>query len=132
MTLRIAGYAALFDRADGLRDTIRPGAFRRTLAERRAPFPLYWQHRPDQRIGWVENAGEDERGLRIVAQIDNPDGRAAKLLRERAVNAEPPLVPRGEERGAEEVLCWTDRIRADVLLAASRSASCAGRVRWRL
>ena len=84
--LRIAGYAALFDRADGVRDTIRPGAFRRTLAERRAPVPLYWQHRPDQRIGWVETAGEDERGLRIVAQIDNPGGRAAKLLRERAVN----------------------------------------------
>ncbi|MDG5748250.1 HK97 family phage prohead protease [Qipengyuania sp. XHP0207] len=90
MTLRIAGYAALFDRADGVRDTIRPGAFRRTLAERQSsrlgPYPLYWQHRPDQRIGWVETAGEDERGLRIVASIDNPDGRAAKLLRERAVN----------------------------------------------
>lgn len=84
--LRIAGYAALFDKADGARDTIRPGAFTRTLAERRGPYPLYWQHRPDQRIGWVETAGEDARGLRIIAQIDNPDGRAAKLLRERAVN----------------------------------------------
>jgi hypothetical protein len=86
MSLRIAGYAALFDRADGARDTIRPGAFSRTLAERRGPYPLYWQHRPDQRIGWVEAAGEDARGLRIIAQVDNPDGRAAKLLRERAVN----------------------------------------------
>ena len=84
--LRIAGYAALFDRADGARDTIRRGAFTRTLAETREPFPLYWQHRPDQRIGWVETAGEDERGLRVVASIDNPQGRAAKLLRERAVN----------------------------------------------
>ena len=84
--LRIAGYAALFDRADAARDTIRPGAFARTLAEKRGPFPLYWQHRPDQRIGWVETVGEDERGLRVVASIDNPQGRAAKLLRERAVN----------------------------------------------
>ncbi|QYJ08643.1 HK97 family phage prohead protease [Qipengyuania flava] len=84
--MRIAGYAALFDRADGARDTIRPGAFSRTLSERRGPYPLYWQHRPDQRIGWVETAGEDARGLRIIAQIDNPDGRAAKLLRARAVN----------------------------------------------
>ena len=84
--LRIAGYAALFDRADGARDTIRRGAFARTLAETRGPFPLFWQHRPDQRIGWVETAGEDERGLRVVASIDNPQGRAAKLLRERAVN----------------------------------------------
>ena len=85
-TLRIAGYAALFDRADASRDTIRLGAFRRTLAERRAPFPLYWQHRPDQRIGWVETAGEDARGLRIIASIDNPESRAAKLLRTRAVD----------------------------------------------
>ena len=86
MTLRIAGYAALFDREDGGRDTIRPGAFARTLAERRDPLPLYWQHRPDQRIGWVETVGEDAQGLRIIATIDNPDGRAAKLLRERAVS----------------------------------------------
>ena len=90
MTLRIAGYAALFDKPDAARDTILPGAFANTLADRRAnrlgPFPLYWQHRPEQRIGWVETAGEDERGLRIIARIDNPDGRAAKLLRERAVS----------------------------------------------
>lgn len=86
MSLRIAGYAALFDRPDGARDTIRPGAFARTLAERREPYPLYWQHRPEQRIGWVETAGEDARGLRIIASIDNPQGRAATLLRQRAVS----------------------------------------------
>jgi hypothetical protein len=49
-----AGYAALFGRRDAGRDAIRPGAFARTLAERREPLPLFWQHRPDQRIGWVE------------------------------------------------------------------------------
>ena len=85
-TLRIAGYAALFEKPDAARDTIRPGAFARTLRERRGPFPLFWQHKPDQRIGWVETVGEDARGLRIVASIDNPQGRAGKLLRERAVN----------------------------------------------
>ena len=84
--LRIAGYAGLFDRPDGAHDTILPGAFARTLAERQERYPLYWQHRPDRRIGWVETAGEDARGLRIIAQIDNPDGRAARLLRERAVS----------------------------------------------
>jgi hypothetical protein len=86
MSLRIAGYAALFDHPDGARDTIRPGAFARSLSEARGPYPLYWQHKPDQRIGWVETAGEDARGLRIVASIDNPAGRAAKLLRQRAVD----------------------------------------------
>ena len=83
---RIAGYAALFDRADGARDIIRRGAFRRSLAERRAPLPLYWQHRPDQRVGWVEQVGEDARGLRVIGRLDNPDSRAAQMLRERAVN----------------------------------------------
>ena len=84
--LRIAGYAALFDKPDGARDTIRAGAFARSLAEKRGLFPLYWQHRPDMRIGWVETVGEDARGLRIIARIDNPDGRAAKMLRDRAVD----------------------------------------------
>lgn len=84
--LRIAGYAALFDRADGARDTVRRGAFRRTLTERATPLPLYWQHSPAQRIGWVETAGEDTRGLRIVATIDDPACRAARLLRSRAVD----------------------------------------------
>jgi HK97 family phage prohead protease len=83
--VRFAGYAALFDRRDSGRDTIRRGAFARTLAERaggrRGPLPLYWQHRPDQRIGWIEQAEEDQRGLRVVAQIDNPDGNAAVALK---------------------------------------------------
>ena len=85
-SLRIAGYAALFGIADGARDTIRPGAFRRTLLERRNPLPLYWQHRPDRRIGWVENVSEDQRGLRVVARIDNTQRRAATLLMQRAVD----------------------------------------------
>ncbi len=78
--LRFAGYAALFDIADAGRDTIRRGAFARTLAERRAPLPLYWQHRPDQPIGVIEQVAEDARGLKVVARIDRPASRAAQLL----------------------------------------------------
>ena len=84
-TLRFAGYAALFDRRDAGRDTIRPGAFARTRAERRieqrGPLPLFWQHQPEQRIGWIEQASEDARGLRVVASIDNPAGGAAAALK---------------------------------------------------
>lgn len=84
--VRFAGYAALFDRRDAGRDTIRRGAFARTLRERRGgPLPLYWQHRPDQRIGWVEQAEEDLRGLRVVARIEDPGfgpaGGAASALK---------------------------------------------------
>ena len=84
--MRIAGYAALFDRPDGARDTIRPGAFAATLARRGGPLPLYWQHRPDRRIGWVERIAEDARGLRVIAALDRGDSRAAMLLRARAVD----------------------------------------------
>jgi uncharacterized protein len=84
--LRFAGYAALFDRADAACDTIRPGAFARTLAERQEPLPLFWQHRPDQRIGWVERIAEDARGLRVIAAIDNPNGRAGEMLRTHTVS----------------------------------------------
>lgn len=80
MSLRFAGYAALFGRRDAGRDAIRPGAFARTLAARRDPLPLFWQHRAEQRIGWVEHIAEDARGLRVVAAIDNPDGGAGLAL----------------------------------------------------
>ena len=83
--LRFAGYAALFGRRDAGRDVIRPGAFARTLAARTAPLPLFWQHRPDLRIGWVEHLAEDRRGLRVVARIDNPAGSAAAALQRGAV-----------------------------------------------
>lgn len=85
MTLRFAGYAALFGRPDAGHDTIRPGAFARTLADRPDPLPLYWQHRPQQRIGWVETVAEDDRGLRVVASVDNPDGAAGLALKRGAV-----------------------------------------------
>ena len=78
--IRFAGYAALFDIPDADRDTIRPGAFAQTLTARATPFPLLWQHRPDQRIGEVESISEDARGLKVVARIDAPESRAAASL----------------------------------------------------
>ena len=80
--MRFAGYAALFGKRDAGRDVIHKGAFLRTLAERREPIPLFWQHRPEMRIGWVESIAEDGRGLRVVASIDNPGGGAAAALRQ--------------------------------------------------
>lgn len=84
--MRFAGYAAIFNKVDGGRDTILRGAFARTLADRRDPLPLYWQHRPDMRIGWIESVAEDGRGLRVIARIDNPQGRAGDLLARRAID----------------------------------------------
>lgn len=83
---RLAGYAALFGVPDGARDVIVPGAFTRTLAARREPLPLLWQHRPEQRIGTVELVEEDAKGLRVVARLDNPQSRAVAALLARQVN----------------------------------------------
>lgn len=83
--VRFAGYAALFDVPDAARDTIRPGAFARTLAERDTPLPLLWQHAGEP-IGVVERAAEDGKGLRVIARLDRLDHRAVHLLLERAVS----------------------------------------------
>lgn len=85
-SMRLAGYAALFDVADAARDIILPGAFVRSLAERREPLPLLWQHRPGQVIGTVEMASEDSKGLRVIARIDSLTSRAAAALRTRSVS----------------------------------------------
>lgn len=84
--MRFAGYAALFDRRDAGKDTIRQGAFARTLAERRAPVPLYWQHDSARRVGWVERIAEDGRGLRVVARLDRPEGAAGLAVARGAVS----------------------------------------------
>lgn len=86
MSLRFAGYAALFGKRDAGRDVIQPGAFARTLAERHDPIPLFWQHRADLRVGWVETAAEDARGLRVIASLDNPDGAAGLALQRGTVS----------------------------------------------
>lgn len=84
--IRFAGYAALFDIPDADRDVIRRGAFQRSLRSREAQLPLLWQHRPDQPIGQIVTISEDQRGLRVIAQIDRPDSRAATMLRDREVS----------------------------------------------
>lgn len=81
MTVRLAGYAALFDRVDRGGDIVRRGAFLRSLAEARPTLPLLWQHRPDRPIGRVTLAQEDRRGLRVIAMLDDASDAAIAALR---------------------------------------------------
>jgi HK97 family phage prohead protease len=86
---RFAGYAAIFGKRDSGGDTILPGAFASTLANRAAngaSLPLYWQHRPDQQIGWIDMAQEDAHGLRVTATITDPVSTAAQALKTGAVD----------------------------------------------
>ncbi len=75
--MRIAGYAAVFDRVDRAGDVIRRGAFADAGA-----VPLLMQHRGCA-VGTVLAIGEDARGLRVEARVD--DAKAARLVRARAL-----------------------------------------------
>lgn len=69
--MRFAGYAAIFDTPDRGGDIVRRGAFARAA---KAGLPLLWQHDRARRIGFVERLVEDERGLRVFAQLDDGAG----------------------------------------------------------
>lgn len=78
MTVRFAGYAAVFDRVDRGGDVVRSGAFGTPAA-----VPLLWQH-GGAPVGVVETLAEDSRGLRVIARVDDP--RLAGLVRAGAVD----------------------------------------------
>lgn len=77
MSVRFAGYAAVFDRADRGGDVVRPGAFGPV-----GPVPLLWQHKGAP-VGVIEAIGEDARGLRVIGRVEDP--RLAALVAEGAV-----------------------------------------------
>jgi len=81
VTIRFAGYAAIFDRPDRGGDIIRKGAFEAGLGQGET-IPLLWQHKPDAVIGHVQHLSEDRRGLRVIAELGEGEDarRAAKLV----------------------------------------------------
>jgi HK97 family phage prohead protease len=68
MSVRFAGYAAVFDAPDRGGDVVRAGAF----GARVRRVPLLWQHRGVP-VGVIEAIGEDARGLRVTGRIDAPE-----------------------------------------------------------
>ena len=77
MSVRFAGYAAVFDRPDGGGDIIRKGAFLESL-KRAGEVPLLWQHKAGQMLGRIEHLSEDKRGLRVIARVE--DGAVGAML----------------------------------------------------
>ena len=78
VSVRFAGYAAVFDAPDRGGDVVRRGAFA-------APgrVPLLWQH-AGAPVGEIEALGEDSRGLRVIGRVE--DARLAGLVAAGAVN----------------------------------------------
>lgn len=77
MSVRFAGYAAVFDRPDRGGDVVRAGAFGTPR-----PVPLLWQHHGAP-VGVIEAIAEDAKGLRVIGRID--DAVLAARVRDGAV-----------------------------------------------
>lgn len=87
-----SGYGSVFHNEDSYGDVVRPGAFKKSLAEwakkDRLP-PMLWQHDRREPIGVFTKMVEDEKGLFVEGRLlidDIPQARAAyALLKEKAL-----------------------------------------------
>lgn len=86
-TGRIVAYASVFDNVDSYGDVMRHGAFADTLKEWKdsgKTIPLLYGHNfadPFMNIGGVVEANEDDRGLKITADLDLDNPTAAQVHR---------------------------------------------------
>ncbi|AYN56823.1 capsid maturation protease [Arthrobacter phage Andrew] len=88
-------YASVFGNIDSYGDVVQPGAFADTLQEWKDSgnnLPVLFGHNmsdPEYNIGHVVSAVEDEKGLRVTAQLDleTPKGLATyRLLKGRRIS----------------------------------------------
>lgn len=75
----IKGYLSVFNNIDSQNDRVRPGAFKKTIADgiqrksnkgKKYLWPLLWMHDPEKPIGGFIDAVEDKTGLLVTAQLD--------------------------------------------------------------
>lgn len=74
-------YASVFGNIDKSGDIIAPGAFTRTLAAWQAKgraVPVLWQHDAYDPIGVTTSITEDDKGLRVTAQLLVDDVQRAR------------------------------------------------------
>ena len=86
---RFSGYASVFNRIDAGGDMVMPGAFAQSLARRRSPVRLLFQHDPREPVGRWESIGEDSFGLfvsgRLVPGVPRADA-LKRLIENRALD----------------------------------------------
>lgn len=92
---QFSAYAAVFGNVDSYGDVITPGAFADNLKawkDSGNPIPLLFGHNlsdPDFNLGHVTEAVEDDKGLRVTAQLDLDNPKALqtyRMLKGRRVN----------------------------------------------
>ncbi len=84
-----SGYASVWNEPDSYGDTIKPGAYRKTLSKRSGGPSMFWNHDPNQPIGVWTSIVEDARGLKVEGKlvVETVKGaEALALLKAGAVN----------------------------------------------
>lgn len=69
MSMKITGYASLFNRPDLAGDEIVPGAFAKTLAARRDAVAMLYQHDATRPIGHWVSLRETTHGLWVEGEL---------------------------------------------------------------
>lgn len=67
--LTITGYGAYFNNVDSYGDVIVPGAFTKTLIERKGRIAFCYQHDIWNPVGKIEEIYEDDKGLKVVVKL---------------------------------------------------------------
>jgi uncharacterized protein len=125
-----SGYASVFGEPDTFGDTIKPGAFRRSLREhatKKTKPGLFWMHDPREPIGvWTELA-EDERGLKVAGQLVLETARGSEahaLLKAGALDGlSIGFRARSSERGPNGGRVLTDLELVEISLVSLPAAS---------
>ena len=65
----LEGYLSKFNSEDSHRDTVVPGAFKKTLSERTRPMAMNFEHMYGMVIGKFTKMEEDTKGLHVIAEF---------------------------------------------------------------
>jgi HK97 family phage prohead protease len=124
------GYASVFGEPDSFGDTIKPGAFRKSLREhvaRKTKPGLFWMHDPREVIGVWTDLAEDERGLKVAGQLVLETARGSEshaLLKAGALNGlSIGFRARSAERGPNGGRILTDIDLVEISLVSLPAAS---------
>lgn len=81
------GYASVFGGVDSYGDSVLPGAYAKTIADRKRPIQLRWNHRGEVIGKWI-GIREDEKGLFVEGELTPGHSKAqdvAALMKHGAV-----------------------------------------------
>lgn len=109
MSVRFAGYAAVFDAVDRGGDVVRRGAF----VGAAETVPLLWQH-GGRAVGSVQVLGEDARGLRVIGSVSEP-GLAALVAKGALTGLSFGYRARGVRRGVVRELTEVELVEVSLV-----------------